>query len=170
MARYFFRYFTENNTVERHSKVFFITDAKWLRQLQCVRSESFYSQFSSISLTNFSDDNQCKVDRDCSVVIACMAAVFTSVVLHEVGDGQRGAFDLNVLRLPDPYTILPPGDVGSWVTIDRAFQLDCFQLVLHYIIVLLFKDRRWSCTEETRWINIIRSGVVKTVLRLESLP
>ena len=30
MARYFFRFFTENNTAERHSKVFFNTDAKWL--------------------------------------------------------------------------------------------------------------------------------------------
>ena len=31
MARYFFRFFTENNTAERHSKVFFNTDAKWLK-------------------------------------------------------------------------------------------------------------------------------------------
>ena len=29
MARYFFRFFTEKNTAERHNKVFFNTDAKW---------------------------------------------------------------------------------------------------------------------------------------------
>ena len=29
MARYFYQIFSENNTAERHSKVFFNTDAKW---------------------------------------------------------------------------------------------------------------------------------------------